>query len=240
MVGNFWQKKIIRGRRNRRFVPAEFRLFRETKYSRNSVPNHSPQEKKCSEFCTVKQKQKQTLGNPVGTIPRKRKQLEISFRGTKIEANSRNSVPKHFLPRNNDNSSESIPGNCFGTKFRCYHLCAALPSHLTPVLPAMARPNLAWLKLSFPLILSVCSALINQTLGTLSICTYKSKSQSEKSIYTWAPQKIVFLFYFSFLALKFKTFLLPAKLCHIRGGGNFYHLHFVGLHFGLISQKYPG
>jgi hypothetical protein len=67
--------------------------------------------------------------------------LEILYRGTKIEANSRNSVPKQFLPRNNKNSSDSIPGSWFGTTFRCYHLCAALPSHLAPVLPA--RPNLA-------------------------------------------------------------------------------------------------
>jgi hypothetical protein len=35
--------------------------------------------------------------NSVLNYPRKRKQLEIPFRGTKIEANSRNSVPKHFF-----------------------------------------------------------------------------------------------------------------------------------------------
>ncbi len=46
-----WQiltKKLFRGRRNRRnnwFVPAEFRLFRGTENSRNSVPNRSAEEK---------------------------------------------------------------------------------------------------------------------------------------------------------------------------------------------------
>ncbi len=44
----FPQKKLFRGRRNRRnnwFVPAEFRLFRGTENSRNSVPNRSADEK---------------------------------------------------------------------------------------------------------------------------------------------------------------------------------------------------
>ncbi len=63
-----WQfptKKLIRGKQNGQnnwFVPAEFRLFRGTGNSRNSVPNHSLADTKCLEFCTVGQKQKQTLG----------------------------------------------------------------------------------------------------------------------------------------------------------------------------------
>jgi hypothetical protein len=47
---------------------------------------------KCSEFRTVEQKQKQTLGIPFRTISRKRKQIRIPFRGTKIEA----TVPNLF------------------------------------------------------------------------------------------------------------------------------------------------
>ncbi len=42
------QKKLFRGRRNRRnnwFVPSEFRLFRGTENSRNSVPNRSAENK---------------------------------------------------------------------------------------------------------------------------------------------------------------------------------------------------
>jgi hypothetical protein len=40
--------------------------------------------------CSVEQK---ILGIPFRTLPRKRKQLGIPFRGRKIEANSRNSLP---------------------------------------------------------------------------------------------------------------------------------------------------
>ncbi len=48
-----------------------------------------------SEFRSVEQKQKHTLGIRFRTLPRKRKQLGIPFRGTKIETNCRNSVPNH-------------------------------------------------------------------------------------------------------------------------------------------------
>jgi hypothetical protein len=51
---------------------------------------------KCLEFYTIEQKWKLTLGIPLRTIPRKRKMLGIPFRGTEIEANSRNSILKHF------------------------------------------------------------------------------------------------------------------------------------------------
>jgi hypothetical protein len=42
------EKKLFRGRRYKRnncFVPAEFRLFRGTENSWNSIPNHSAEEK---------------------------------------------------------------------------------------------------------------------------------------------------------------------------------------------------
>ncbi len=42
---------------------------------------------KCSEFLTLQQKLSKTLGIPFRTIPRKRKQLGILFRGTKIKVN---------------------------------------------------------------------------------------------------------------------------------------------------------
>jgi hypothetical protein len=43
---------------------------------------------------------KKTLGIPIQTLPWKRKQLEIPFRGTKIEANSQNSrTPFRTLQR---------------------------------------------------------------------------------------------------------------------------------------------
>jgi hypothetical protein len=48
-----------------------------------------------SELCSVEQQKKQTFGIPFRALQRKTKQLGILFRGTKIEANSRNSVPNH-------------------------------------------------------------------------------------------------------------------------------------------------
>jgi hypothetical protein len=47
--------------------------------------------------CSAEQK---TLGIPFQTIPRKRNQLGIPFRGAKKEAKSRNSVPKHVSDKN--------------------------------------------------------------------------------------------------------------------------------------------
>jgi hypothetical protein len=57
-------------------------------------------QKKCSEFRTVEQKQKQTLGIPFRTISRKRKQLGILFRGTKIEATVPNLFREIFSEKN--------------------------------------------------------------------------------------------------------------------------------------------
>jgi hypothetical protein len=66
----FPTKNLFPGGRNRRnnwFVPADFRLFRGT----------------------------ETLGIPFRTVPQRRRLLEILYHGTKIEANSRNSVLNH-------------------------------------------------------------------------------------------------------------------------------------------------
>jgi hypothetical protein len=51
-------------------------------------------------YTVVEEKYIQILGISFRTIPRKRKQLKILFRGTKIEANFRNFVPKHFAEEN--------------------------------------------------------------------------------------------------------------------------------------------
>ncbi len=102
-VGNFWQK-IFCGRRNRRnnwFVPAKFRLFRGiarkllefrsepfrrgekwSELERGTKISRS----KLSEFCYQPFCGRENL-------------LGIPFRGTKIEANSRNSFPTHCLRR---------------------------------------------------------------------------------------------------------------------------------------------
>jgi hypothetical protein len=42
--------------------------------------------------------EEKTLGIPFRTIPRKRKLLRILYRGKKIEANSRDSVPNYSIP----------------------------------------------------------------------------------------------------------------------------------------------
>ncbi len=47
--------------------------------------------------CSAEQK---TLGIPFRTVPQRRKMLQILYHGTKIEANSRNSVPKHVSDKN--------------------------------------------------------------------------------------------------------------------------------------------
>ncbi len=80
--------ELFRGRRNRRknwFIPTEFRLFRGTQKSRNSVPNPFHGREKCSEFRTVEKNWSKTLGILFRTIQRKRKQLGIpEFMPTKI------------------------------------------------------------------------------------------------------------------------------------------------------------
>jgi hypothetical protein len=66
-------KKLFRGRRNRWnwFGPAEFRLFRGTENSRNSVLSHSAEQK--------------SLRIPIRTIRQRRKMLGIPFRGKKFK-----------------------------------------------------------------------------------------------------------------------------------------------------------
>ena len=51
-----------------------------------------------SEFCSVEQKKKQTLGIPFGTIPRKRKLLRVECRGRQIDQSCcESSVKLHFF-----------------------------------------------------------------------------------------------------------------------------------------------
>jgi hypothetical protein len=64
-------------------------LYQGTKTEANSwnfVLNHSAEQK--------------TLGIPFRTVPQRRKMLGIPFRRKKIEASSRNSVPKHVSGKN--------------------------------------------------------------------------------------------------------------------------------------------
>jgi hypothetical protein len=100
-------KKLFRGRRNRRnnwLLPAEFLLLRGPENSQNSVPNHSAEEKNArnslpwnknrskllefrfesycgrennSDFRSLEQKQKQTLGILFRTIPGKENNSEF-------------------------------------------------------------------------------------------------------------------------------------------------------------------
>jgi hypothetical protein len=80
----------------------------EEKTTRNSVPlnknrsklsefpsEHFSGRENNSEFRSVEQKSKHTVRIPFRTLHRKRKKLGIPFRGTNIEANSRNAVPNH-------------------------------------------------------------------------------------------------------------------------------------------------
>jgi hypothetical protein len=105
MIPIGWQfptKKLFRGRRNRRniwFVPAAFRLFHGTENSRNSVPNNSPEEKNARNSVPWNKKLEANSRNSVQTIPQKRTQLGTPFRGTKIKANFRNFVTKHFAKK---------------------------------------------------------------------------------------------------------------------------------------------
>jgi hypothetical protein len=62
---------------------------------RKSVPNSSTEEKTTRNSVPWNKNKKQTLGNTFQTIPQKRKQPKIPFRGTKIEANPLNAVPNH-------------------------------------------------------------------------------------------------------------------------------------------------
>ncbi len=64
---------------------------------------------KCSEFLTVKQKQKQTFKILFRSISRNKKQLGIPFGGTKIDANFRNFIPEHFAEEKT--AQNSVPSN---------------------------------------------------------------------------------------------------------------------------------
>jgi hypothetical protein len=60
--------------------------------SRNSVPNHSEEEKNARN--SIQWIKKRSKLSEFGIIPRKRKQLRVPFRGTKIEANFWNFLTK--------------------------------------------------------------------------------------------------------------------------------------------------
>ncbi len=118
--------------------------------------------------CSVEQK---TLGILLRTIPTGNKMLGILYRGIKIDANSRNSIPNHSAEEKT--TRNSFPWN--RNRSQCFHI-----NKNNKIFPATERiflkaklGCLPWLNLSFPLILSVCSALINQTVVTLSICIIK-------------------------------------------------------------------
>ncbi len=109
-------KKLLCGRRNRRnnwFVPPEFRLFRGTENSRNSIPNRSIEEK-----------------NARNSVPWNKNRSKLSefrsepFRGTE---NSRNSFPNRSAEEKNARNSVPWKKNrsklsdfrsevCLGTK----------------------------------------------------------------------------------------------------------------------------
>jgi hypothetical protein len=62
-----------------------------------------------SEFRSVEQKYKQTLRISFRTLQRKRKQLRIPFRGTKLEASSRNFLPNFSAEEKT--TRNSVPWN---------------------------------------------------------------------------------------------------------------------------------
>jgi hypothetical protein len=62
-----------------------------------------------SEFRSVEPNKKQTLGIPFQILQRKRKQPGIPFRGTKVEANSRNSAPNHSAEEKTSQSKTRQP-----------------------------------------------------------------------------------------------------------------------------------
>jgi hypothetical protein len=81
------------------FVPTElteFRLFRGTENSRYSVPNHSTEEKNAQNSVRGTKTEANSWNSVLNHFLWKRKQLGISFCGTKIDENFRNVVPKHF------------------------------------------------------------------------------------------------------------------------------------------------
>ncbi len=119
-VGNFPTKKLFRGRWNRRricFVPAKFRLFRETENSRSFVPNHSTEEKNARN--SVPWKKSKLSESRTEPYTSEDKTTGTPFRGKKLEAFSRISVPKNltFEVRTNQLYSYFSPRNSFPFRF---------------------------------------------------------------------------------------------------------------------------
>ncbi len=76
--------------------------------------------------CSAEQK---NLVIPFRTLPRKRKQLGIPFRGTKIEANSHNSVPNPSAEENTTrNSVPWYQNECKFLEFRSEHSAKEKPT----------------------------------------------------------------------------------------------------------------
>ncbi len=96
-VENFRQKKLFRVRRNRRnnwFVPVEFRLFRGTENSRNSIPNFSAEEKNARNSVPWNENRKK-LSEFRSQPFRGRETARNSVPWNKIEANTWNFAPNH-------------------------------------------------------------------------------------------------------------------------------------------------
>jgi hypothetical protein len=128
-------RKLFRGRRNRRknwFVPAEFRLFRGTENSRNSVPNHSAEEKPSRKFSFEARLGQKHAVNYVcwSRIFRKtnffhifpRKNLGLLYRGTKTLGLVFQTIPRrrnHLgIPFRSMSGTKTLCQLCFFMSFR--------------------------------------------------------------------------------------------------------------------------
>ncbi len=93
-----------------------------------------------SEFRSVEQKQKQTPIILFRTLLRKRTQLGIPFRGTKIDANFRNSIPNH-------SAEESITRNSFPLnkkqKYTLGMLFRTIPQKRNQLRTKLGSPNIS-------------------------------------------------------------------------------------------------
>ncbi len=85
------------GGRRRQAVSSRVGNFRQKKFSAEDGIDGTIGLFRRNSGCSV---EKKTLGIPFRTILQKIKQLEIPFHRTKIEANSRNSLPKNFVDEN--------------------------------------------------------------------------------------------------------------------------------------------
>ncbi len=147
-----WQfptKKLFRGRQNRRnnwFVQAEFRLFRGTENSRNSVPNRFAEEKNAHNsvpWNKIRSKRSEFRSEPFRGRDNNSEFRSEACLGRKHAVNSvcwsrifcktnffmpfpfgidssvNLGMPRneHFLPRNNGSCSESIPRNFLWNEF---------------------------------------------------------------------------------------------------------------------------